>query len=295
MTTILIVDDSAVDRRLAQGLLEKSDGMSFMFAANGKEAIAQLKVSPPDVVLTDLQMPEMNGLELVKAVREKHPLVPVILMTAQGSEEIAVQALASGAASYVPKAKLARELELTVESVLATARAQRRHSRLMDCVNRTHWTFVIDNDPSLVAAVVDHLQEHVARLGLCDETGRIRVAIALEEALVNAVYHGNLELSSELRESDMNAYNALAEQRRQEEPYRGRVVHVESTISRHEATFVVRDSGPGFDPAALPDPVDPANLEKLAGRGLLLIRTFMDDVRYNASGNEITMVKRGGR
>ncbi|HUY91332.1 MAG TPA: response regulator [Pirellulales bacterium] len=295
MTTILIVDDSAVDRRLAQGLLEKCPGLSFMYAANGKEAVEQLKVSPPDLVLTDLQMPEMNGLELVKAVREKHPLVPVILMTAQGSEEIAVQALASGAASYVPKARLARELESTVQSVLATARAHRRHARLMDCISRTHYSFVIDNDPSLIAAVVDHLQEHVVRLGVCDETERIRVGIALEEALVNAVYHGNLELSSELRESDIDVYYALAEERRQEEPYRSRVVHIDAAMSRHEATFVVRDSGSGFDPSALPNPADPENLEKLSGRGLLLIRTFMDEVRYNPSGNEITMVKKSGR
>lgn len=295
MTTILIVDDSAVDRRLAQGLLEKCPGLSFMYAANGKEAVDQLKVSPPDLVLTDLQMPEMNGLELVKAVREKHPLVPVILMTAQGSEEIAVQALAGGAASYVPKARLARELESTVESVLATARSHRRHARLLDCISRTHFSFVIDNDPSLIAAVVDHVQEHVVRLGVCDETERIRIGIALEEALVNAVYHGNLELGSELREADLDAYYALAEERRRDEPYRSRVVHIEATMSRQEATFVVRDSGSGFNPTALPDPTDPENLERLTGRGLLLIRTFMDEVRYNPSGNEITMVKKSGR
>lgn len=293
MTTVLIVDDSAVDRRLAQGLLEKSGDMSFAYAAHGKEALEQLKTSSPDLVLTDLQMPEMNGLELVRAVREQYPLIPVILMTAQGSEEIAVQALTCGAAGYVPKAKLAKELATNVESVLATARSQRRSERLLDCVSQTQWSFVIDNDPSMIAAVVDHLQQYISRVGPCDETARIRVAIALEESLVNAVYHGNLEISSDLRESDMTAYYELAEQRRQQEPYRSRVVHIDASIARHEATFVVRDSGPGFDPSALPDPTDPANLEKLSGRGLLLIQTFMDEVRHNASGNEITMVKRG--
>ncbi len=293
MTTVLIVDDSAVDRRLAQGLLEKSGDMSFAYAVHGKEALERLQESPPDLVLTDLQMPEMNGLELVRTVREQYPLIPVILMTAQGSEEIAVQALTCGAAGYVPKARLAKELAANVESVLTTARSQRRSERLLDCVSRTQWSFVIDNDPSMIAAVVDHLQQYISRIGPCDETARIRVAIALEESLVNAVYHGNLEISSDLRESDMTAYYALAERRRQEEPYRNRVVHVDAAISRREATFVVRDSGPGFDPSTLPDPTDPANLEKLSGRGLLLIRTFMDEVRHNASGNEITMVKRG--
>jgi CheY-like chemotaxis protein len=292
MATVLIVDDSPIDRRLAKGLLEKRSDLTFFFAADGKEALEQIKQSPPDVVVTDLQMPEMNGLELVRAVRTSFPLVPVILMTAQGSEDIAVQALSSGASSYVPKSRLARELMNTVETVLGAAHAERHHARLMECLRRNQWTFVLDNDPSLVTAVIDHMQQHVTRLRLCDETGRIRMAIALEEALLNALYHGNLEIKGDLRESDLRAYYALADERRNSEPYRSRTVHVDATLSRDEAVYVVRDDGPGFDPSTLPDPSDPANLEKVSGRGLLLIRTFMDEVRHNAAGNEITMIKR---
>jgi len=58
---------------------------------------------------------------------------------------------------------------------------------------------------------------------------------------------------------------------------------------------VVRDDGAGFDRALLPDPTDPTNLERVSGRGLLLINTFMDRVEHNASGNEITMVKFRGK
>jgi CheY-like chemotaxis protein len=292
MAMVLIVDDSPIDRRLVKGLLEKRPDLAFLFAADGKEALDQIENSQPDLVVTDLQMPEMNGLELVRAVRARFPLVPVILMTAQGSEDIAVQALSSGAASYVPKSRLARELLNTVETVLGAAHAERHHARLMECLTRNQWYFVLDNDPSLVAAVVDHMQQHVTRLRLCDETGRIRLAVALEEALLNALYHGNLEISSDLRESDIRAYYALADERRHSEPYRGRTVQVEATLSRDNAVYVIRDEGPGFDPSSLPDPTDPANLERVSGRGLLLIRTFMDEVRHNAKGNEITMIKR---
>lgn len=294
MATVLIVDDSAVDRRLAQGVLEKNPELAFVYAVDGADGLEQIKISPPDLVLTDLQMPVMSGLELVRQVREKYPLVPVILMTAQGSEEIAVQALASGAASYVPKSRLARDLANTVDTVLATSRAQRHHARLMECVTRNHWTFVLDNEPSLIPAVVDHLQQHITRLKLCDETGRIRIAIALEEALLNALYHGNLEVSSELREQDTKHYYALAEERRREEPYRSRTIHIDATLSAPEMMFVVRDSGPGFNPRDVPDPTDPANLERASGRGLMLIRTFMDEVRHNERGNELTMIKRSG-
>ena len=56
--------------------------------------------------------------------------------------------------------------------------------------------------------------------------------------------------------------------------------------------FTIRDEGPGFNPSALPDPTDPVNVGKISGRGLLLMRTFMDAVNYNEAGNELTIRKR---
>lgn len=53
----------------------------------------------------------------------------------------------------------------------------------------------------------------------------------------------------------------------------------------------VEDEGPGFDPTKLPDPTDPANLDRVSGRGLLLIQTFMDEVKFNDRGNRISLYK----
>jgi anti-sigma regulatory factor (Ser/Thr protein kinase) len=64
------------------------------------------------------------------------------------------------------------------------------------------------------------------------------------------------------------------------------------TATRNQAVFIIRDEGPGFDLATIPDPDDPTNLESIGGRGLLLIGAFMDDVHHNESGNELTMIKR---
>ena len=110
MATILVVDDSPVDRHLAGKLLEKHAGLTVAYATDGRDALTVMERSAPDLVLTDLQMPEMNGLELVEEIRIHYPTVPVILMTAHGSEEIAIQALRVGAASYVPKRNLAKDL-----------------------------------------------------------------------------------------------------------------------------------------------------------------------------------------
>src|SRR5207253_354782 len=133
----------------------------------------------------------------------------------------------------------------------------------------------------------------MVQMKLIDKTGLIRIGTALHEVLVNAIEHGNLEMDSELREkSDRSAYRQVLDQRRQQLPYRDRRVRLRLRISRTEAVCVIADEGPGFDPNRLPDPTDPANLEKSAGRGLFLVRTFMDEVRFNAAGNEITLIKR---
>jgi len=299
MTTVLIVDDSPVDRRLAGGILEKCSGMKVEYAANRAEALEKIAQHAPDVVLSDLQMPQVDGLELVGAVRSRFPLVPVILMTAHGSEDIAVQALARGAASYVPKSKLAQELPEVIESVLAVSKADRHNELLGECLHRTASDFVLTNDTSLVYPLVDHCQRLVTRMKLCDDTGRIRVGIALEEALLNALYHGNLELTAEaLREARSGMVsdgNNLIEQRRKQSPYRDRRIHFQVDVSLDEARFVVRDEGPGFNPSDVPDPTDPANLERESGRGLLLMRSFMDEVQYGPGGNQVTLVKRRDR
>jgi CheY-like chemotaxis protein len=295
MPTVLVVDDSAVDRRRAGKLLEKESGLTATVAANGREAMELLKNDLPDLVLTDMQMPEMDGLQLVEQIRERYPSVPVILMTAHGSEELAVQALQKGAASYVPKRNLARDLPETIESVLGIAKANRSQKRLLESLLSTESHFVLENDTTLIPSLIGHLESNLTRMKLCDENGLIRVAVALREALVNAIHHGNLELSSVMREKDERVYYQKVDERRQQEPYQDRRVHVQAKESHHEAVYIIRDEGPGFDPTTLPDPTDPTNLEKVSGRGLLLIRTFMDEVHHNRVGNEITMVKRCDR
>jgi hypothetical protein len=225
-------------------------------------------------------------------VRQRHPLVPVVLFTAHGSEEVASKALQGGAASYVPKKDVDRDLARTVAHVLAAAQVNRRRQRVLECVQELDCRMALDSDPVLVPLLIAHLQEHLVRMKLVDENGKIRVGVALEEALLNGLYHGNLELSSDLRQDDSEEFRRTAEERRRQPPYRERLLHVHVRLSPEEARFVIRDEGPGFDVGGLPDPTDPENLLKCSGRGLLLIRTFMDEVRHNDRGNEITLIRR---
>ena len=290
--TFLVVDDSPIDAMIAGKLLSQLGRPHVVYAENGVQALELVKQLRPDLVLTDLQMPEMDGLELVESIRRLYPSVPIILMTAHGSEEIALQALRGGAASYVPKRTLATELLETVRHIVELTWVGEQQRRIFGSWERLGIQFRLENDSALIPPLVSHLQQYHSGAPVYDETESIRVGVALQEALRNAMHHGNLELNSEMRRQNSEEYYRLAAERQRQPPYATRRVNFTVDESLEEARYVIRDEGNGFDPSAVVDPLNADNLLKPSGRGLFLMRMFMSEVRFNSKGNEITLIHR---
>ena len=297
MPTALIVDDSKVDQRLAGKLIEAAPslGVTVAYADDGKQALQAIAQETPRIVITDLQMPEMDGLELTTAIRKTHPNVPVILMTAHGSEEIAAEALRIGAASSVPKKNLAEDLATTVEHVLELAGAANDIEALTPFKLNIETTFTLGPDSSIIHPVIRYLRHETARLRLCDETAAVRVGVALSEAITNAIDHGNLEVDSKLHEQDADAFYKLLNERRNAEPYKSRTVTVHAHFTPQRAVFTINDQGKGFNAESIPDPTEAENLGKIRGRGVMLMRMFMDHVSYDNNGTQVTLVKEKDR
>ena len=115
-----------------------------------------------------------------------------------------------------------------------------------------------------------HLTEDILSLAVAagySEDDRFAIRLSLEEALINAIKHGN------------NFDPA-------------RKVRVSADVGDEQTTITVCDEGAGFDPSVVPDPTTDENLEKPSGRGIMLMRAYMDEVSYNYHGNEVRMTKR---
>ncbi len=295
MARILIVDDNVIDQRLVGGLLSKHMQVELIFAKNGTEALEKVVQAEPNLVLTDLNMPQMNGLELVAQMRERYPLIPVILMTAAGSEQVAVQAITAGASSYVSKRRLSQDLCDITKHVLELAGERRTQSLVQQRQQRWETALVVENDLSLITGVAAYLMQNLRGMDVCAPAEEVRIGIAVAEALMNAYFHGNLEVPSALRDESSERYYEVAEQRSQRTPYQDRRIRISARFSRGHAIISVSDDGNGFDTSQLPDPTDPRALERNHGRGLFLIRSFMDEVRFNDSGSTVTMVKHSSK
>ena len=288
MPTLLVVDDVATDRLRIAGLAARWMKSNVLQAADGATALTMIEQHQPDIVLTDLHMPEMNGLQLVEAIRDRYPYIPVILMTADGSEEIAAIALQKGAASYVPKRNLSQNLERTLQQVHVTARDSQIQPEIMHQIQSTKTELILYNDRQLIRSTVGLLVNFLRCMPLGDETERMRTGIALEEAMLNAYYHGNFDVAG-VTGATPQTWDAIAAERSSDHEYGLRRIHVLADISRERAIFTIRDEGKGFDPTPfLEGRVKPLNDRH---RGVHLMSTIMDAITYNPAGNEVTMTR----
>ena len=300
MARILVAEDSPTQAAEIRYLLVGA-GYEVQLVPDGRAALAAIEASPPDLVLTDLDMPQMDGLQLVEAMRSDHPRVPVVLMTAFGNEETAIAALEAGAASYVPKRNLSRDLVSTIRDILSVVEANRQQERLDQYLVEADASFCLENDANVIGPVAAYIQNAIATLLSADDTQRVRLGVAIEEALRSALFHGNLELTSTQLddayhlEDGGKSYFQMLEQRRRSPPYCDRRIQVDLRVTRDDAVCTVRDQGAGFAARHLQQLDDTQHLAHDGHRGWLLIKSFMDEVRFDDAGHQITMIKRRNR
>src|SRR5262245_11717453 len=126
---ILVADDEANLRRLLAAQLQQ-DGFEVHTVADGAEAITALKDHHIDAVITDLRMPHVDGLQLLRHCQEHYPELPVILITAHGTVETAVEAMRSGAFDYISKPFDRTEMRNVVAKAVRTRDLQGRDVEL---------------------------------------------------------------------------------------------------------------------------------------------------------------------
>ncbi len=274
MPSILVADDDASLRRMIRTLLRR-DGHAVSLAADGAVALRQLQKKHFDLVLMDVRMPRMTGLEVVARLRKqgKHP--KVIVMTADNTPETVLGAVREQAYQYVTKPFLATELLETVNQALSAGAA----GMPIEVVSASpHWVeLLVPCEPG----VADRVQGFMSALkaGLPDEM-RQSVGQAFREMLLNAIeWGGQFDPTRKVRVSYLRAQRMLL--------------------------YRIADPGAGFRlenlaHAAVDNPPDDpirhmqAREEKglrPGGFGILLTLAKVDEVLYNEAHNEVVLVK----
>jgi serine/threonine-protein kinase RsbW len=247
---ILIIDDHD---DLATALEEVFNGLghTVVLMETRADAMEASNLEQFDLVITDLDIqssrsPASNGSTAPTDIEH-------------------VKAFKVSAANFTRSEFDESELKDIVATVLDY---KLRHIDKRDSVQdlHEHIEFEVPSAISLMHIVLEYLMKRVEKLGVV-KSEQSNLFVALDEAFVNAVKHGN-------------KFDAK------------KLVRIIAEVSAAEARFTIEDEGEGFDVNSIPDPLDPSNLFKTSGRGVLFIYNIMDEVKYNERGNRLTMIKK---
>ena len=293
MARVLVVDDSATQLTLLKALLA-DQGNEVETAPDGRQALERLASCQTDLVVTDMQMPETNGLELIREMRKRCPLIPAVLVTAFGNEHLAADALGVGAANYIAKDHLGVLLPETVERILMFAAANADTLLIKGALTRNRFEFLIDCSFERIVPLVCLQLRMLAAMNVLHTSDRLRIAEALNHLLFHSILHGNLghPLRAEpFSMGEAEAILARAEQGDEAKSVVNRCVSVRTKVSDREARWVVSHAGDGPTIQQAPLPGTPQSFSDERGRAMMLLTSVMNEVFIDPVSGDVTLVK----
>ena len=291
--TIAVVDDEEQIRELLYKRLSKL-GYKVISFEEAEDLLYLLKHDDMriDLVITDIQLKRMDGIELLRHIKAHDVPIPVLIITGYGNIEDAIQALRYGARDFIRKPFDLNELASSVNGILRGKKEEQYTENLGKFIAHEKRLFEIPVDSTICNVISYILTKDLTSIGICDKSTSENILLALREAIDNAMIHGNLEITSDVIEKQgIKAFYDMVEKRKKDDKFQDRKVTVYYELLDDYVEYIIEDEGTGFDYSTLPDPRDPENFYKKSGRGLLIIRTLMDEVHWNGKGNIIRLRK----
>ncbi len=230
---------------------------------NRSTLMTWLEKNTPDMVLVEL---DMSGASMatIAAVRSRYPLLPILSLADGCDGETIQNSIISGANHFVGDSADQNKLTSAIDRLVNFRMEYLRYVQVLPYL-RSRIEASIPSKLELLGGLVYYLTEELFKHGIIT-LRQINVKVAFVEALTNAMEHGN-----KLDES--------------------KYVHIHAEVSQESARIDISDEGPGFDPDSLPDPTSKENLFSPRGRGIFMMRQFMDEVTFHSPGNKVTLIK----
>ena len=287
---ILVVDDNLQVRNLFRVYLE-DDGHTVDTASDGQEgweSISDTQASY-DLIFVDIRMPGMNGLELLEKVKLNSFDLPVIIMTGYADADLVLQAFKLGAFDFITK-PFDYEPLLDIIEKIEYLQTDKLEQAFISQFCEITVTYSIPSQTKNIKSLIPALQNHYQLLCALNKQQIHRMASCLFEAVNNAIIYGNFGLSPSLKGESLEKFWDQVKAKEASPEFTEKKVTIKGTFSSTMLKFSVEDGGSGFNYRNLPNLTDPINAGP-GGRGLFIIRAFMDEVSWNEAGNCIHMIK----
>jgi YesN/AraC family two-component response regulator len=288
---ILIVEDDYGSREFLYSLI-KLEGFDVEMAINGEDGLEKHASYNPDLIICDIQMPKMDGLEMLSRLRKDKSDTFFIITTAFGSEDYAIDALRLGANNYLKKPidkksliGLIKKYKSIIDHRLLTKKAEGK-------IIEKELKIAFETNIEHVSAIVSQLLSEISVS--FDDSERTNIELGLDELITNSIEHGNLGITFEEKvyAADSNRIPELYKEKMENPELAKRKIYVDFKQKDGYCEWIITDEGKGFDWKSIPDPTQGAQLMELNGRGIFITNFLFDEMEYMGNGNQVRVRKK---
>jgi len=284
--SLLVLESDDGIQEMIQSIVLDHD-LSMQSALSLEDAVRLIGRGKTLAFAVNLSLIGEDPLAFVRRFRQERPDVPLIALVDGPYQPLTVALLQAGTYACLSLPLQVGDLSYNLSKIMAS-NADAYNPFSMRYEERI---LIMPNDFALVMQVAKNLVECTLPL---HEKNRYHIILGLSEVINNAIEHGNLGITFAEKSDALKAsrFYPLAIERSHREPYRDRVVTIRSRVfpNLRRIEYFVADQGNGFDWRSLPDPKDKSNLLNRNGRGIMMARYAFDELIYNETGNEVTLV-----
>jgi len=292
--TILYAEDNQPLREMMRDFFEQK-GYTVLVAENGKQALKILSEEKIHLLVTDLDMPEMDGLILTKKAYQLNPDMPTIVLTGLGTIKDAIEVMKHGAVDFLAKPAKPEYLLQLVELHLQRLQVTKYSEKLPAFLTKGNVSYTLPAQEYLfLPVIVWHIANLIKQFGYIDATVLQTVKTLLHEVLTNAMYHGTLGVESKgLRDKENGGTLFMEEivRRALSADYANKSIRIAIDMNETQLVVEIADDGLGFDwKQKLQNAQDPKSFLLPYGRGLSIATGLWgEDFVMNEAGNVVTL------
>jgi len=262
MKQVILIIDDVEEIRISLSKIVEQLGVMPMTASNGLEALDLLQSEKIDLIITDLMMPEMDGLQFIVQSRKLNPRIPIAVISGYADIKNATFALTRGAFNFITKPFTIKEVENVVRKGLRLRELSLGTDRLLKTIrNRTDIT--IPSFTHLLPSVSFYVLKECQWRGIDNENLLNNISVCIDETLTNALTHGN-----------------------QGNP--DKTIAITLQFDTEKFTFTIQDEGNGFDVKEFDRQLKQNAIDIPNKRGLFIVEYLADEISFNDKGNEVT-------
>ena len=289
---ILIVEDDKTTQIFLKDMIAM-EGYEAITANDGVEGLEKFRLMKPDIIITDIQMPNMDGIELLRAVRSENEDVIVIITTGYGNNEYAVSAMELRANNFLKKPIRLGELFSLLSKYQNVIRDRTIEHEITGFFKNKSFVLQFGNDMNMISKIADKLMLETGNK--IDPKEKLGIHLGLVELITNAIEHGNLGITYDETtaavEKDGSTYS-LVNERMQNPEFADRIVTVKFEMDENACEWIIEDEGRGFDWQSIPEPNRDDLIMLEHGRGIFLCRIQFDKVEFLGNGNKVRVMKK---